>query len=329
MVLGEDERLTDAVRDDFQRSGLAHILAVSGQNVVLLIVLVLGACALLGVPLRTRLVLAAAVVVLYVPLAGGDASVERPYRMALSHLRAAGIEWADDLPPVLACPADERAVLAHQLSTGFGCVSTSSMGRLFDAVASLTGVRQVAAYEAAAAMALESVADSTTGAGDYRFDLCHGANGALAVQPAGILAAVVRDLRAGESVAGIASRFHSATADMVVAVARQVREAEEDARGLSTVALGGGVFQNARLLGECVRGLEAEGFEVLVPTRVPPNDGGIALGQILVATNMTDVAEVRALGRVEQRALVAAGVASKDLTGRFEKEPRIRNQPRD
>ena len=71
MVLGEDERLSDDVRDDFQRSGLAHILAVSGQNVVLLIVLVLGACALPGVPLRARLVLAAAVVVLYVPLAGG------------------------------------------------------------------------------------------------------------------------------------------------------------------------------------------------------------------------------------------------------------------
>ena len=71
MVLGEDEQLTEGVRDDFQRSGLAHIFAVSGQNVMLLVVLVLGACALTGVPLRARLVLAAAVILVYVPLAGG------------------------------------------------------------------------------------------------------------------------------------------------------------------------------------------------------------------------------------------------------------------
>ncbi|MDA0163489.1 ComEC/Rec2 family competence protein [Solirubrobacter ginsenosidimutans] len=89
MVLGEDERLTDGVRDDFQKSGLAHILAVSGQNVVLLIVLVLGACALLGVPLRARLVLASAIVVLYVPLAGGGPSIQRAGIMGVAGLIAA------------------------------------------------------------------------------------------------------------------------------------------------------------------------------------------------------------------------------------------------
>ena len=89
MVLGEDERLTEDVRDDFQRSGLAHILAVSGQNVVLLIVLVLAACALTGVPLRARLVLAAAVVVLYVPLAGGGPSIQRAGVMGVAGLIAA------------------------------------------------------------------------------------------------------------------------------------------------------------------------------------------------------------------------------------------------
>ena len=78
--------------------------------------------------------------------------------------------------------------------------------------------------------------------------------------------------------------FHSAAADVVVALAGRVRESETDGRGLNTVALGGGVFQNARLLRECVQGLTADGFEVLVPRRVPPNDGGIALGQVLVAS---------------------------------------------
>jgi len=89
MVLGEDERLSDDVRDDFKRSGLAHIVAVSGQNVVLLIVLVLVACALTGVPLRARLVLAAAVVILYVPLAGGGPSIQRAGVMGVAGLIAA------------------------------------------------------------------------------------------------------------------------------------------------------------------------------------------------------------------------------------------------
>ena len=73
----------------------------------------------------------------YAPLPGGDAAVHRPYRMALAHLYAAGVPWDDAIPSVAACPPDERRVLLHQLETGLGCVSTSSMGRLFDAVSSL------------------------------------------------------------------------------------------------------------------------------------------------------------------------------------------------
>jgi hydrogenase maturation protein HypF len=218
----------------------------------------------------------------YVPLAGGDASVLRPYRMALSHLYAAGVPWDDDLAPVLACPAREREVLARQLSTGFGCVPTSSMGRLFDAVASLAGVRHEADYEAEAAIALEGLARTVPDARPYNFGVEPGGTaGGLIADPGAVIRAIVADLRSGAEPAMIAARFHAGVADLIVELASLGR----DETGLDTVALGGGVFQNVLLLGAATRGLAARGFTVLRPRLLPPNDGGIALGQILIAAS--------------------------------------------
>ncbi|MEV0988564.1 carbamoyltransferase HypF [Streptomyces sp. NPDC049949] len=223
----------------------------------------------------------------YVPLPGGDAAVHRPYRMALSHLRAAGLDWDPDLPCTAACPPEELRLLRRQLERNLHCVPTSSMGRLFDAVSSLAGVCHHAGYEAQAAVELESAALAGCGTeadGGYAFALRQrepGGESPVTADPAPVLAAVVADVRAGEPKALIAARFHTAVADLVGTLAVLARERH----GLDTVALSGGVFANTVLSSACARLLRERGFTVLRHHRVPPNDGGLALGQLMVAAS--------------------------------------------
>jgi hydrogenase maturation protein HypF len=215
----------------------------------------------------------------YVPLAGGDVSVLRPYRMALAHLWTAGIDWDDDLPAVAACPADERKFLANQLETGLGCVPTSSMGRLFDAVSSLVGVRHIVDYEAQAAIEFEGLCRGVDcGAIAYAFDIDSDVTPAVA-DPAPVLRAVIGDLRDGVPAGVIGARFHRAVATLIVDLAAAVQD------GTETVALSGGVFQNVLLLESSLKGLRDTGFKVITHRRVPPNDGGIALGQLVVGNS--------------------------------------------
>ncbi|MEU6071753.1 carbamoyltransferase HypF [Streptomyces sp. NPDC047082] len=215
----------------------------------------------------------------YVPLPGADAAVHRPYRMALAHLRAAGIEWSTDLASVAACPSGELAVLAKQLERDLNCVPTSSMGRLFDAVSSLAGVCQLAGYEAQAAVELEAAAlqapPEDTAA--YAFALLDGEP--VRADPAPVLSAIVADLRAGVAPARVAVRFHRAVAEIVHRVCVRARERH----GVDTVALTGGVFLNSPLSSACTAALDTDGFTVLRHHLVPPGDGGLALGQLMVA----------------------------------------------
>ena len=213
---------------------------------------------------------------LAVPLPGGDAAVRNPWRMALSQLWMADIDWTPDLAPVAAATADELRLTRSQLETGTGCVQCSSMGRLFDAVASLLGVRHRIDYEGQAAIELEALAES---AGQP----CELPSLPLAVHPDGVIdpapmvQTLVSALYAGTPPALLAAAFHRAIAVAVAEVVTQV------AGDRTLVGLTGGVFQNVLLLSECCNHLQKKGFEVLTHHIVPPNDGGLALGQAAVS----------------------------------------------
>ena len=210
-----------------------------------------------------------------VPLPGGDAAVRNPWRMALSQLWVAGIDWTPDLPPIAAATPAELRLTRSQLESGTGCVPCSSMGRLFDAVASLLGVRQRIDYEGQAAIELEALADSMGDTAGPELSLAVRVDGVI--DPAGMLRAMVSALRAGVQTGVLAAEFHQAVA---VAVTLAVRKAAGPVR---LVGLTGGVFQNVLLLRACRQYLQQAGFEVLTHHTVPPNDGGLALGQAAIS----------------------------------------------
>ncbi len=209
----------------------------------------------------------------YMPLVGGDAAVKRPYRLALAYLHAADIPWDERLPCVAACPVEEQGIIKRQLETDLNVVPTSSMGRLFDAVASLAGVRQTITYEAQAAIELEALAaESEQGA--YSFALS-----ADEFNPAPLLQAVTADVIAGIPTQIISARFHNAVANLVLQISQDLRRSS----GINQVALSGGVFQNITLLQRTLALLTKDGFEPIIHHLVPPNDGGLALGQAIIA----------------------------------------------
>ncbi|MFJ9582499.1 carbamoyltransferase HypF [Streptomyces acidicola] len=214
----------------------------------------------------------------YAQLPGGDAGVADPCRVALARLRAACLPWDADLPCVAACTPAELRLLERQLDLDIGCVPTSSMGRLFDVVASLAGVCHRARYDAQATIELEAAAvlawPEKTGA--YRF--------AGGLDPGPVLAAIVADLRHGVPVPVIAARFHRAVAAAVAKVCRAARRET----GAAVAALSGGVFANALLDSACAALLAEDGFTVLRHRRVPPGDGGLALGQLVAAAHRDD-----------------------------------------
>jgi hydrogenase maturation protein HypF len=209
----------------------------------------------------------------YFPLPGGDAAVRKPARTALALLWSLGLEWDDRLAPVAAFCAEDRATLRVQLERKINTPLTSSMGRLFDAAASLAGVRQSVNYEAQAAIEFEALVDQDE-EGIYPFKW---EQGAILVQSA--LEVLVADVLAGVPVPFISARFHNGLAQLALEICLSLRITNK----LNQVALSGGVWQNITLLRRTMSLLQEHGFVVYIHHQVPTNDGGLSLGQAAIA----------------------------------------------
>jgi hydrogenase maturation protein HypF len=221
----------------------------------------------------------------YVPMPGGESAIREPWRMAFGHLHAAGFDM--DTPEMLAmlgASAQEARVLVRMIERSLNVPLTSSLGRLFDAVAAVVLSRREVDYEAQGAIELEGVAvdepDSVDDAYELEWrpgDWIQQETGTLNSAP--IWKAIISDLRSGISRARIAARFHAGVAESFVRVALAAREAT----GISQVAMSGGCVHNRRLVRLLRAGLELRGFRVFRQRQVSPGDGGLSYGQAVVA----------------------------------------------
>lgn len=222
----------------------------------------------------------------YLPLPGGDAAVREPYRMALSYLwDLYGDElWEINLPMLKGIDPSKLRLILRMIERRINSPLTSSCGRLFDAVSALAGVRSVISYEAQAAMELEMRAWREGGlkaeAPSYGWDLIKDGN-PWQVDMSETIRGVVEDVLSGRGAGWISHRFHQTVADVIATLCREMRREF----GLNDVVLSGGVFQNRLLLNLSFEKLAEQGFRMLFNREVPPNDGGISLGQAYIAAS--------------------------------------------
>lgn len=219
-----------------------------------------------------------------VPLVGGSSAIKRPARMAIATLLGhdpALLEHPGAQPLRARLAEGEEVLIRQMVERGVNSPPTSSMGRLFDAVAALAGVRDDARYEGQAAIELEAVADLDS-AGAYEFDLT--GTGPLIIDPRPVLAALLEDLAAGEGAPVVSMRFHRAVAD---AIARMAVSACGQV-GTRFAAMAGGVFMNRLVTTAAERAIESAGLVPLTHIALPTNDGGISFGQAIVAWSRRD-----------------------------------------
>ncbi len=209
----------------------------------------------------------------YIPMPGGDKAVKEPWRLALAWLDRLGIDDFGFWDGHLTETAVNVNIVKHQIKSGINSPLTSSMGRLFDAAAALIGVRQQVNYEAQAAIELETwVNPQETKAYPFEF-----ANGEIDAAP--LFGAMVADIKASIPRPDMAARFHNGVAQMVLRGCQQLRQQFN----LDQVVLSGGVWQNMTLLTNVIPLLQQHGFTLYWHQQVPTNDGGLALGQAVIA----------------------------------------------
>jgi hydrogenase maturation protein HypF len=214
----------------------------------------------------------------YLPLAGGALAIKKPYRTAAGYVMALGLE-NHELPPFREIEKTELDIIKKQVENNINAPLTSSMGRVFDAVAALTGIRGVIQYEAQAAIDLETCASEATDEDkSYPFIIVE-QDGVSIIKVRDLLSAVISDWQAKTPKAVIAARFHNTIAQMILEICLAISKKT----GIKEVALSGGVFQN-RLLAKKARTLvESAGLRVYTHHQVPCNDGGVSLGQAVIA----------------------------------------------
>ena len=212
----------------------------------------------------------------YIPLPGGDAAIRQPWRVALSYLRDTfGNSIPEQALAFSPVPENERGIVETMLARRINTVQTSSCGRLFDAVASLIGLRHQVNFEGQAAIELEAIIAPNL---EDRYDFEITADDVAQIDMRPMIARMVQDL-ASNSQAEISAKFHNTLGAAIVEVCARIRKSD----GINRVCLSGGTFQNIYLLKRAVDGVEKQGFEVYLHSAVPPNDGGISLGQAVIA----------------------------------------------
>jgi hydrogenase maturation protein HypF len=217
----------------------------------------------------------------YVPLPGGDAAVRQPWRVALSYLKdsVGSTEAASSVAFLKQLPEKQIALVDAMLVRGINSIQTSSCGRLFDAVAAMIGLRYEVNCEGQAAIELEAVAGHEV-EDQYPFRVQSGDPAELDFRP--MIEAMVEDLKRSRSQSYISARFHNTLARAVVEMCGRIRSEEN----LNRICLSGGTFQNHYLLERVVTWLSEKDFEVFLHSVVPANDGGISLGQAVIANEI-------------------------------------------
>jgi hydrogenase maturation protein HypF len=225
---------------------------------------------------------------------GGDQAIREPWRMAVSHLRDAGHIRGEFVSRL---PKGHLNAVEKMLERGFGTPMTSSMGRLFDAVAVLAGLCDRVSYEGQAAMELEWLAHDLAERGAYSFEVkevpaAEAQEARLVVDTRPLIEDVARDAGSGTAGPIISRRFHTTIVELIASVCDHIRRSMR----IDAVVLSGGVFMNALLSVEANRRLKDDGFRVFRHRLVPPNDGGLSLGQLAIAAALAEGACASGIG---------------------------------